>query len=209
MKLLYCDIRKFPQELEPLIRLLPECRREKMNRYLRREDRLRCLGGGLLLSHWLGKGYEKRLSYNPYGKPLLNGKGTFNLSHSGDFVVLAAADQTVGADVQQQEPGDLPAMAKISFHPKERRLFLVSQQQRELFYSIWTLKESYMKAVGKGFSLPPTSFSISFSGGKAGIDGDDSYHLKEIPFFPGYSLAVCCKQPVEEVRPEEITAKDW
>ena len=50
---------------------------------------------------------------------------------------------------------------------------------------------------------------VSFSGGKAGIDGDDSYHLKEIPFFPGYSLAVCCKRPVGEVKPEEVRAKDW
>lgn len=26
------------------------------------------------------------------------------------------------------------------------------------FYELWTLKESYMKAVGRGFHLPPSSF---------------------------------------------------
>ena len=183
-----------------------------MDRYLRPEDRLRCLGGGLLLFYRFGKGYEKRLSYNSYGKPLMDGKGKFNLSHSGDLVVLAVSDEmaavsdeAVGVDVQRQEPGDLLEMAKISFHPAEQRFLASGKNQRERFYSIWTLKESYMKAVGMGFSLPSSSFSVSFSHGEPKVDGDDEYHLKEIPFFSGYSLSVCSKRPAGKMETEEVS----
>lgn len=199
MKLFFCDISDFPKNVTELQNRLPESRRLRMAQYLRREDQLRCLGAGLLLAHCFGDAYDDRMSHNSYGKPLMKETGTFfNLSHSGDYVVLATADQEIGVDVQQHEEGDFAAMAKISFHPDEQNyLASCKNNQKEVFYSLWTLKESYMKAVGMGFSLPSASFSISLTEHGPRFDVENGYSLSSIPFHSGYSLAVCTKSSLE------------
>jgi 4'-phosphopantetheinyl transferase len=105
-------------------------------------------------------------STNSHGKPALNGhKVEFNLSHSGDFALIAIAqERKVGVDVERIRSG-------ISSHVIAQQYFSASEfaelqslplEQRETaFFSCWTRKEAYIKAQGQGLSLPLESFDVS------------------------------------------------
>lgn len=95
---------------------------------------------------------------NEYGKPYLQGVKDFhfNLSHSGDYVVIAVSERHVGIDIEKKVKVDY-RIAKKFFGEKEVQEILTSSEEQDrvdAFCRIWTLKESYVKAIGKGLSIP-------------------------------------------------------
>jgi 4'-phosphopantetheinyl transferase len=103
-----------------------------------------------------------------HGKPAIDPESAlqFNLSNSVGLVVcLVAEGAIVGVDV---EPFDrakqiLP-LAPGVFSPAEQAQLraLPEAEQRDRALSLWTLKESYIKARGLGLSLPLDKFSFLF-----------------------------------------------
>jgi 4'-phosphopantetheinyl transferase len=179
-------------------RLTPR-RQELMWSYRNLEDRLRCMAGGLLMERILG-GREPH--FTEYGKPFLPGGPYFNLSHSGDFACLAAsASSPVGIDVEQHRGDDLLMMAQSAFHPAELAFFL-ENPEIERFYSIWTLKESYSKMVGAGFSLDPKEFCVLPRGTLRKLPSrfapkEMSCFFHTLHFIEGYSLSFCSEAESE------------
>lgn len=142
----------------PGVELLPQVRRERIQRYRRLSDKARCLAAGLMLRAVLGADQAQRIALSPLGKPYLLNGPCFNLSHSGDQVVLAVDNQVVGVDVEWIAPFS-QAVAQRVFTSREQA-WLQNQKSDEAFYQLWTGKESIMKALGLGFQLPPESFEI-------------------------------------------------
>ena len=135
--------------------LLDEERRARVLAYANVEDRARCLLAGLLLRRFV----DGKLSYGKNGKPYLARGGLhFNISHSGDYVVLATAESEIGIDIEKIAPYSAP-VAERCFTPEEQ-LWLELQNNDEAFYRLWCAKESVMKALGTGFSMNPRSFSV-------------------------------------------------
>ncbi|MBQ8015551.1 MAG: 4'-phosphopantetheinyl transferase superfamily protein [Clostridia bacterium] len=130
-----------------------------MERYLRKTDKARCLAAGLLLRYAFGEEDASRITADSFGKPCLPEGPFFNLSHSGDKVVLLVSDRPSGVDIEQIAPWS-EAVAKRVFTPKEQK-WLEAQSGTDAFYRLWTAKESIMKALGLGFRLPPESFEVS------------------------------------------------
>lgn len=135
---------------------------------------------------------------NSHGKPFLrNHKGfQFNISHSGDLVVCAVDYLSVGIDVELIDKPHLE-VAKRFFTRDEYR-DLISKEGFERvsdFYRLWTLKESYIKAVGRGLSIPLNSFSIQVKNGHYVVEGTgqrkENYFLKQYDVGNDYKLAVC------------------
>lgn len=153
---LYCTVIKHWPGLSGAELLTPE-RRDRMHRYRRREDQLRCLAAGLLLRHALGAAHAC-LQYGPNGKPFLPDGPHFNLSHAGDYVLLGVADEPLGVDVEHIVPWDSRVAARV-FTPDEQA-WLAAQPGDAPFYRLWTAKESLMKLTGQGLALPPETFSI-------------------------------------------------
>jgi 4'-phosphopantetheinyl transferase len=113
-------------------------------------------------------------STTDYGKPILNShKLEFNLSHSGDFALLAITQEyKVGVDVERIRPElEHESIARRFFSPNEvSELMALPSEQREIaFFNAWTRKEAYIKAQGLGLSLPLDSFDVSLTPNKPAI----------------------------------------
>nr|WP_237391871.1 4'-phosphopantetheinyl transferase superfamily protein [Paenibacillus dendrobii] len=85
----------------------------------------------------------------------------FNISHSGEWVVCALDSLPVGVDVEEIK--EAPFEISKRFFSREERTFLFNEAEEvrnESFYYIWTLKESYIKAIGQGLSYGLESFTV-------------------------------------------------
>jgi len=93
-----------------------------------------------------------------HGKPFLPNHPQlfFNLSHSGNHVVLAVSTETVGIDIEviRQRSG-FAGLVNKCFAPQEILYWqaLPEQDKRTSFYRFWTAKEAFVKAQGRGIAL--------------------------------------------------------
>jgi 4'-phosphopantetheinyl transferase len=186
-----------------LARLSPDKAR-RLERFHRDEDLLRGLLGDLLVRRVLARSTglgESTLVFSTgeYGKPCLVGmRGVeFNLSHSGAWVVCAVDRAPVGIDVEKIGAID-PELSRRVFTDAEHELLQRVDPARrvELFFTLWTLKESLIKMTGQGLSLPLRSFSVVASGSGGYrihvADGPmDGVHLAASGRLAGHKLAVC------------------
>ena len=117
---------------------------------------------------------QLNFSTNEYGKPALDSHNLeFNLSHSGDFALIAVSgEQKVGVDVERIRPDmEIESMARRFFSPDEvSDLMTLPPEEREVgFFNCWTRKEAYIKAQGLGLSLPLDSFDVSLTSNEPAI----------------------------------------
>ncbi len=88
----------------------------------------------------------------------------FNLSHTeGLAACIVCLDSDCGVDVERlNRVKDLAGVAKRVLTPPELEDLLgrSGDSLEGRFVDYWTLKEAYMKARGKGFQLPPRTFTI-------------------------------------------------
>ena len=185
-----------------------EEKRDKIVRYRKEMDGQRTLVGEILVKVMLAKHLKlsaKEIVFkkNEYGKPYLEGNPLyFNISHSGEWVVGAISDYLVGIDVEQIKKADL-GIAKRFFAPLEYDALMqiaCEKAQNEAFYMLWSGKESYIKMIGKGLTIPLEAFSLAYNQHK--IELIDAYKEKKAYFtvYPlqqdRYSLVVCHEEKV-------------
>ena len=155
--------------------LLDDGERERVRRFHFERDRLsyvaaHALGRGLLSAWAGGEPSAWRFAAGPHDKPEVLSPATaprlrINLSHTRGLAAAAVTeDHDVGIDVEwldrQPASGDL---ARRYFAPIEcAQLEAVpAALANEAFLSFWTLKESYIKAIGKGLAQPLDSFAFT------------------------------------------------
>jgi 4'-phosphopantetheinyl transferase len=92
------------------------------------------------------------INYSAYGKPYLDERIQFNISHSNDMAVFAFThDIPVGIDIEfKRNFNELEAICKRYFSENERlEVCSKSKEDRlEAFYKIWVSKEAFIKAKG-------------------------------------------------------------
>lgn len=111
---------------------------------------------------------------NEYGKPALAEPTdcpiAFSLSHTRGLSVCAVASaQMIGVDVERLDRTNChPNIANRFFAPSEAAYLegLKGDQRRLEFLRLWTLKEAFVKARGKGLSMPLNSFAVSSHAGQ-------------------------------------------
>lgn len=90
-------------------------------------------------------------------KPVLKIKGEipvhFNLSHSGDYILIAFSDHPVGIDVERYESHlNITEVMEIAFSDKEVKYMKKQRQPFQAFFQLWTRKEALLKAASKGLN---------------------------------------------------------
>lgn len=183
------------ESFDAAYRVLPDCRRRKCDALRFVEDRRRSVAVWLLLRQTLAEqGIEADLltvSENEFGKPVFEGVTNvhFSLSHAGDRVMAAVSDRPVGCDVEQTVPiDDAVCRRALSAVELSHLATLPSGVERNReFCRLWTRKESYLKATGRGFSSDPKAVVV--------LDGrlPSGWELHDFDFGDGYCGCVCAE----------------
>ncbi|MCL1904342.1 MAG: 4'-phosphopantetheinyl transferase superfamily protein [Oscillospiraceae bacterium] len=196
MQLYICDIKPF-LDLKGLALITKE-RQKRIHRYLRIEDKARSLVAGLLLRRVCGITDDEQIVFGKNGKPYLRSNGGrskqdkvyFNISHSGDYVILAIADREIGVDIEQIAPYS-NAIAHRCFTPAEQE-WLKQKGDDKSFFRLWTAKESVMKATGLGFALSPNSFCVLPLDSSVHYINKEGWRMEWF-FHDGYIVCCCVK----------------
>lgn len=156
--------------------LVPEYRRAKADKMKMRENKLQTVAAGLLLNYAVGKWnvmseadnvlyenvdiisviqannqyFDYEIAYNSQGKPyfLLHREIFFNISHSSNYVVCIIGNRPVGIDIEGGREGRQNLARR--FFDKTEAEWIEECDSDERFFRIWTLKEAYGKATGRG-----------------------------------------------------------
>lgn len=198
-------------------------RLEWSRKFRNESDFLLSMGGELLaralIREKLGiQNEDIKFSKTPYGKPFLAGRENFcfNVSHSGDMVLCALADNEIGCDCELISAGNKIEEIKIVYTDKEyKTIQSLHGGDKILFcHKIWALKESYLKCAGIGLSEEPAAIETSFNdaGGSPSVYKNGrrlNFLLKLYDDIEGYAVALCFKktsQP-QAAAPEILPAK--
>lgn len=195
-----------------------EERRGQASRFVHQADAYRSVLGEVLTRVTLGKltglrPGELAFTRNKYGKPALSNYADvqFNVSHSGDWIALiSGGDADLGVDVEKIAPIDMK-IAERFFSLTESRFLAAepAEMQLETFYRLWTLKESYIKAVGIGLSMPLDSFSmIRNAGGNWHSPEAAAYPFLSLRLDHGHMLAACSAGEALPNQPDVITIEE-
>jgi len=182
---------------------------EKANKFVFGKDKLSyIISRGTLrkiLSKYLNVSPKLiQFGYNQYGKPFIHfpekGRLKFNLSHSNEYCLIAInKEMETGVDIEwinkDLEPNDI---AHNYFSAQELSNFksIDKGNQLEAFYKIWTRKEAFIKAIGKGLSIPLDSFDVTIDDFKPKIkriDGEKNiskYQLQNLKISNNYCAAL-------------------
>ena len=216
-----------PELFDRLYGRMPRYRREKTDRTRFDRDRRLSLGAGALLLHALDEtgaeadGGEQLVSLagrlcsavsgigtGEHGKPYLPDRPgiEYNLSHSGDLAMCIVSDCPAGCDVQIYRPNYMD-IARRFFFGREYELIESQPSEKkmqEIFFRLWTLKESFMKVTGLGFALPLQDFSMEISGEDISVSqhiDDAKYSFFEYNYRDGYSVS-CALRGYEGEKPQ-------
>lgn len=198
--------------------ITPE-RKAKALRFRRLTDQERGMATGILELYALWKEFgilgqkelENCLRHEEHGKPYLAGRSDthYNISHSGAWIVCGTGRVPLGIDVEQSAKYS-ERIVKRFFHPEETEkiLSVSEEQQGDIFAEYWTMKESFMKFCGAGFSMPLSSFATERETGRIRILPSMKDELRQrlnelgitetkapvcqcMELEPGYRCAVC------------------
>ena len=150
------------------------------------------------------------------GKPHLAGEAAsggwqFNLSHSGDIVLLALGQKVqLGIDVERVRPLDRrdQIAAGILSRAQNQQFLALDEEHRQLtFFHVWTQKESIIKATGQGLAVPLSEIDVSISLDRTQLIrwGDDlhptAWELQPVDCGPQYFAALAADRPVNFDQP--------
>ncbi len=195
---------------------LEECLR--FSKYIRKIDKQRFLLGRVLLkkkiSELLNLNVSQiRFSYSEYGKPVLQKYPDchFSLTHSGDWICCAVGQVPVGIDIQHMEPIELDIAKNFFSSTEYNNLLSVHKPDRkDYFYDLWTIKESFIKATGKGLMMPLNAFTVRpcYDEDCKMIECDlekEAHFYKQFLLDSEHKMAICTKGKVRILEPRVVS----
>lgn len=149
----------------------------------------------VVLSHYTGHDPSAwRFQAGPQGKPHIVSPETpgfdFNLSHTDGLILCGVSAGPVGVDVESVERRTVPLeLARRFFAPSEADALerLPEAERPGRFLEYWTLKESYIKARGKGLTIPLDHFAFTLS-------KDEPPRIAFVPGFDDHPEGWCFGQ---------------
>jgi 4'-phosphopantetheinyl transferase len=153
---------------------------------------------------------DLRFTRDEYGRPHIANPEpavadvSFNISHTRDLVMVGVTSHSaLGVDTENVfEQASYLELAEHYFSPTEASALRATPvaSQRERFFHYWTLKESYIKALGHGLSIPLDRFSFHLHGDVVALEVSAELHDTHtwdcwlIAPSPDHVAAVCAQR---------------
>ena len=206
----FSELQLKDQEFRTLLSYLPETDQKQILRYRRWQDRQSHLIGRFLLLYGLverGLPFSslERLKFNAYGKPFVDAKVNFNLSHSGSCVVCAVTDRgSIGVDVEAVKDIDLAAFNDC-VNDGEWSKIQQSTDKQIAFFKCWTKKEAVIKADGRGLSIPLRQINLN---DESAVLTGKSWYLKTIDLGRPYICHLAIDRCDSDLIMKEMKTKE-
>jgi 4'-phosphopantetheinyl transferase len=213
--------------------MLSDEEQEQAARFAVEEPRRQFLVGRALvravLSHYTGDDPRTWVfERNAYGKPSVAGPARppleFNLSHTRGLIACGVTPgRELGVDVEALDRGlDHLPLARRYFAPIEVEALegVSPEKQRAAFFQLWTLKEAFVKARGRGLTIPLDEFAFVVSADRPpqlllnAPDQADAgqWQFAQLGFGSRFQMAVAVRQPTEQrlsLRVRETVPLHW
>jgi len=178
--------------------------KNKIRKYVKENDQKRSLLGKIAIVKMIAKLLkidqdELVFSRDSFEKPILEKpflrKLNFNIAHSGKYVIVGVnSEGKIGVDIEKIKLIDLEIMKNVFMDKEIKYVNSNKKEALKKFYQIWSLKESFVKAIGEGLSYPLKKFHFEFKNGKIihKIDLKKSkWQFKMYNVNNAYKTAVC------------------
>jgi len=225
------SVAEYAPHEEQMATLLDETERARAGRFHFARDRQRHVVAHAMLRLLLGR-YAGRpaaaieFTFGPAGKPALRGNEVssspqFNLSHSGDIVLVAVTrESAVGIDVEQHSPDvECEALVEHFFSPAECAEFrgLRREARRAAFFACWSRKEAYIKATGLGVSAGLDYFDVTVDpalpaqliADRQQSPTDRRWQMHDLIAGTGYSASIVLDASVAQVEQFAFVPSHW
>ena len=153
-----------PEQYDMAYRQLTAARRACIDRYRRREDKLRSLAGELLaraLAREAGVA-DPVVEHLESGQPVLkNAPLHISIAHSGELVVCVMATAPVGIDVEKLRPFRAGLLRHVCTEAETAYVLggapmpegeITEAGMVDRFFEVWTGKEAWFKRAGTGIT---------------------------------------------------------
>lgn len=118
----------------------------------------------------------------------------FSTSYSDQFIALAIAPHPVGIDLEKRHENKRNAHVALMFHPQEQRALDKAENFNDVFYTIWSQKEAFLKASGLAKKLELEKFVVTPEGGIVrlidGIERSEVWYANMLTWKSDFALAV-------------------
>ncbi len=211
-----------PDTLQALLAVLNEGEKEKAGSFKLTMMRNRFIAvRGLLrqtLASYLATSpADLQFETGEFGKPRLACNSLyFNLSHTKDKLLIAVADfPDIGIDLEIVQPRpSLDKLAERVFSDSELHAWrqIRSEDRLACFYRLWTKKEAFVKAVGRGIALglELCEFELGEGGQLLAIPNEygsaADWLVSELDISPDASAALVTPKCTFELRQRPIEA---
>lgn len=189
------------------LKKVPENIQSKILRLKNWDDRQRSLFSKLLLVKGLNvmelSAYSlDQIMLSEYQRPYFNSNIDFNISHSGEFIICGiSVDHKLGIDIEEIKEIPLDDFEN-QFSEYEMKAIMNSENRLQAFYTLWTQKEAFLKAIGTGLHVPLNEIGIE---DKTVKWNNQDWFLSEISFGNKYVSHLCTNFSEPKLIIEEIT----
>ena len=157
VKLYILDIELAYRHKKTLLESVNDSQKEKAFKFNNEVDQIRSLASSYLMN----KLSKEPLAFNDMGKPFYKNGPCFNVSHSGQYIVMAVSKKDIGVDIEENKEKDMSSLIRI-FNEAEAKMI----KEHADFYYLWCAKESLIKCLGSSVSKIKEVPALPFNGVK-------------------------------------------
>ena len=158
VKLLVIDVELAFHHKKFLLESVNEAQKEKALKYKNEIDQVRSLASSYLVN----KLSKEPLQFNDMGKPFFENGPCFNISHSGQYIIMAVSNKDIGVDIEENKEKDMSPLIRI-FNEAEAKMI----KEHADFYYLWCAKESLIKCIGSSINRIKEIPALPFNGVKS------------------------------------------